>query len=84
MQSHLGSSDPKIRSLGMVVAESLTKTLQPHGPQLTFEVTIGSLLPSSWSVICMCVNHTTSVYVCIYSVVSRVFGTLTAIKAAFE
>ncbi|XP_064614424.1 telomere length regulation protein TEL2 homolog [Liolophura sinensis] len=38
MQSHLGSSDPKIRSLGMVVAESLTRTLQPHGPQLTFEV----------------------------------------------
>ncbi|KAK6187771.1 hypothetical protein SNE40_005723 [Patella caerulea] len=37
VQCHIGSSDIKLRNLGMVVAETLTTTLDPKGPKLQFE-----------------------------------------------
>ncbi|XP_055955062.1 telomere length regulation protein TEL2 homolog isoform X2 [Patella vulgata] len=37
VQCHIGSSDMKLRKLGMVVAETLTSTLDPKGPKLHFE-----------------------------------------------
>ncbi|KAJ8037139.1 Telomere length regulation protein TEL2-like [Holothuria leucospilota] len=37
MQAHLETPVPRLRTLGMVVAESLTKKLTPEGPALTFD-----------------------------------------------
>ncbi|ESO81979.1 hypothetical protein LOTGIDRAFT_135529 [Lottia gigantea] len=38
VECHIGSPDYKLRSLGMVVAETITSTLDPTGPKLQFEV----------------------------------------------
>ncbi|XP_076458340.1 telomere length regulation protein TEL2 homolog isoform X2 [Babylonia areolata] len=38
VQGHLGSSDVSIRSRGMLVAKVLTKTLDPAGQQIEFEI----------------------------------------------
>ena len=40
VQVHLDSSDVKVRRLGMVVAETLTKCVDPDGHKLTFEVCV--------------------------------------------
>ena len=37
VQSHINSPIIKVRRLGMIVAEALTKTLEPDGPKLAFE-----------------------------------------------
>lgn len=38
VQAHLGSSDPYIRKLGMVVSQTMTAKLDKKGPALNFEV----------------------------------------------
>lgn len=38
IQTHIGSSEPKVRQLGMFVAEIVTSTLDPEGPKLNFKV----------------------------------------------
>ena len=40
MQSHLGSADVAVRSRGMLVAQLLTKTVDPTGQQIEFEVSM--------------------------------------------
>lgn len=37
MQAHLETPISRLRTMGMVVAETLTKKLSPNGPALTFE-----------------------------------------------
>ncbi|XP_060555016.1 telomere length regulation protein TEL2 homolog isoform X2 [Ruditapes philippinarum] len=38
IQTHIGSSDHKVRRLGMYVAEVVTAAIDPEGPKLNFEV----------------------------------------------
>ena len=38
IQVHLDSPLPKVRRLGMIVAEAVSTTLDPEGPKLAFEV----------------------------------------------
>lgn len=38
VQCHLGMSDHNTRSLGMVVAKTVTKVIDPHGPKLEYEL----------------------------------------------
>ncbi|XP_052790306.1 telomere length regulation protein TEL2 homolog [Mya arenaria] len=38
VQNHLGFSDGKVRRLGMLVGEIVTRRLEPDGPELRFEV----------------------------------------------
>ena len=40
VQSHLGSSDLAVRCRGMLVAQELTKKVDPTGPQVEFEVSV--------------------------------------------
>ena len=40
VQSHLGSTDVAVRSRGMLVAQLLTKTVDPTGQQIEFEVSM--------------------------------------------
>ena len=37
VQSHINSPIVKVRRLGMIVAEALTKAVQPDGPKLGFD-----------------------------------------------
>ena len=38
MQCHIGSSDHRIRKIGMALAETMSAALDPKGQQLKFEV----------------------------------------------
>lgn len=38
IQCHIGSSDQKVRIIGMVLAEMMSAILDPKGQQLKFEV----------------------------------------------
>ncbi|XP_053386091.1 telomere length regulation protein TEL2 homolog [Mercenaria mercenaria] len=38
IQTHISSSEPKVRKLGMFVAEIVTTAIDPEGPKLNFEV----------------------------------------------
>lgn len=38
IKTHIGSSDPKVRKLGMFVGEVVTTAIDPEGPKLNFEV----------------------------------------------
>lgn len=38
IQTHIGSSEPRVRQLGMLVAEVVTFTLDPEGPKINFKV----------------------------------------------
>ncbi|GFN74796.1 telomere length regulation protein tel2 homolog [Plakobranchus ocellatus] len=40
VQAHLESSDPAMRNVGMVVAKTLTQTVEPSGPKLEFELDV--------------------------------------------
>ena len=43
VQAHIGNSDHKIRTQGMVLAETLATVIDPNGPKLKFEVNIGHM-----------------------------------------
>ena len=40
VQSHLGSTDIAVRSRGMLVAQLLTKAVDPTGQQIEFDVSV--------------------------------------------